>query len=161
MIAATLRQCDSSIDPSRERVEAALAEQQLLLRATQDGVSLVTTPSVLAEERATISFARDGRGTCRPIAAGRRIFQRDWLNADQREAVEQVLNSRDRVMVIRGGAGTGQTSLLQELAGAIEAQGQRVLAFAPSAEASRTVLRADGFATADTVARLLVDERLQ
>ena len=36
----------------------------------------------------------------------------------------------------------------------------RVL-LAPSAEASRGVLRNEGFANADTVARFLLDERLQ
>ena len=52
----------------------------------------------------------------------------------------------------------GQTDLKFE---GIEAAGHRVLALAPSAEASRGVLREAGFADAETVARFLVDERLQ
>ena len=31
--------------------------------------TLVTTKEVLAEEAAVIAFARDGRGTCKPVAA--------------------------------------------------------------------------------------------
>jgi hypothetical protein len=50
---------------------------------------------------------------------------------------------------------------MQEAAEAIEAHGKRVFTFAPSADASRGVLRKEGFADADTVARLLKDERMQ
>jgi len=75
--------------------------------------------------------------------------------------VLHVLGSRDRVTLIRGGAGTGKTSMSLEAAQAIEAAGHKVFAFAPSAEASRGVLRQEGFKEADTVARLLLDEKLQ
>jgi hypothetical protein len=51
--------------------------------------------------------------------------------------------------------------MIQEAVEAIEAVVTRVFTFAPSADASRGVLRHEGFANADTVARLLLDERLQ
>ena len=44
---------------------------------------------------------------------------------------------------------------------AIEAAGNKVFTFAPSAEASRGVLRSEGFANADTVERLLIDPQMQ
>jgi ATP-dependent exoDNAse (exonuclease V) alpha subunit len=51
---------------------------------------------------------------------------------------------------------------MREAVDAIEANGKRVFTFAPSADASRGVLREqEGFRNADTVARLLVDEKLQ
>jgi ATP-dependent exoDNAse (exonuclease V) alpha subunit len=50
---------------------------------------------------------------------------------------------------------------MQEAVELIERSGTKVLAFAPSAGASRDVLRNAGFKDADTVARLLVDENLQ
>ena len=50
---------------------------------------------------------------------------------------------------------------MQEAAQHIERSGTKVFAFAPSADASRDVLRNAGFKDADTVARLLVDENLQ
>jgi ATP-dependent exoDNAse (exonuclease V) alpha subunit len=87
--------------------------------------------------------------------------KRDWLNDGQRRAVRHLLTSKDRVMMIRGAAGTGKTSMAQEAVEAIEAGSKRVFMFAPSADASRGVLRDDGFAHADTVARLLLDERMQ
>ena len=55
----------------------------------------------------------------------------------------------------------GKTSMMQEAVEAIEANGTQVFTFAPSARASRGVLRDKGFETADTVARLLQDEKLQ
>lgn len=132
-----------------------------LVAAERDGQVLVTTKAVLAEERRMFDFAREGRGTCSRLGAAPHVFARDWLNQGQRQAVEHLLNTRDRVMLVRGAAGTGKTSMMQEAVEAIEAGGHRVFTFAPSADASRGVLRQEGFANADTVARLLLDERLQ
>jgi conjugative relaxase-like TrwC/TraI family protein len=132
-----------------------------LVGAERAGQRLVTTTDVLAEESRMLDFARDGRGACAPLGPHPRTFARTWLNDGQRRAVEQLLSSRDRVMVVRGAAGTGKTSMMQEAVEAIEEGGHQVFTFAPSADASRGVLREEGFAEADTVARLLLDERLQ
>lgn len=145
---------------SPESVARTLGGQRLVT-AERDGRRLVTTKEVLAEERGMIDFARGGRGACRPLSAAAHQFKREWLNAEQRRAVEHVLHSRDRVVLIRGAAGTGKTSLMQEAVEAIESTGKRVFTFAPSADASRGVLREEGFADAETVARLLKDERMQ
>jgi ATP-dependent exoDNAse (exonuclease V) alpha subunit len=50
---------------------------------------------------------------------------------------------------------------MQEAAAATEACGMQLWAFAPSAQASRGVLRDEGFANATTVAELLINESLQ
>ena len=73
-----------------------------------------------------------------------------------------VLQSTDRVIAIRGGAGTGKTTMMKEAVAAIESTGLKVFTFAPSAEASRGVLRSDaGFANAETVEMLLQNATLQ
>ena len=64
-------------------------------------------------------------------------------------------------MLLRGAAGVGKTTLMKEAVETIEARGTKVFAFAPSADASRGVLQDEGFKDADTVARLLVDQKLQ
>src|SRR5262249_35601513 len=111
---------------------------------------------------AMIDFARNGKGTCRPLGDALYAIKRDWLNDGQRRAVKHVLGSPDRVIAIRGSAGTGKTASMRETIEGIEAKGKRVFVFAPSADASRGVLRdVERFESADTVARLLVDERLQ
>ncbi len=145
---------------SREAIEHVMAEQPLI-RATREGRKLVTTQQVLDEESRMLAFARNGRGARRPINPGRRSYIREWLNPQQKAAVRHVLESRDRVVLIRGAAGTGKTTMMQEARAGIEEAGQRVFAFAPSAAASRGVLRAEGFSSAETVARLLVDRNLQ
>ncbi|MBA4068181.1 MAG: hypothetical protein C0501_31670, partial [Isosphaera sp.] len=126
-----------------------------LLAGEHEGRRVVTTREVLSEEDRLVSFARDGRGTRRPLGPPGRAVRRGWLNAGQRRAVDHVLASRDRVILLKGQAGTGKTTLMQEAVEAIEAGGRRVVVLAPSAGASRDVLRAEGFAAADTVAAFL------
>ncbi|MCA9244852.1 MAG: relaxase domain-containing protein [Phycisphaerales bacterium] len=147
---------------------AASVEQTLsafskakLLASERDGRAFVTTPAVLDEERRMLDFARNGRGTCAPFALGEHRFERDWLSDGQRRAAQHVLSSHDRVILIRGAAGVGKTAMMSEAVEGIEAGGRRVFAFAPSAEASRGVLRGEGFQNADTLARLLKDTALQ
>ncbi len=132
-----------------------------LLGGERDGRRFVTTRAVLAEEQRMLDFARAGRGACPPLAPGPHRFAREWLNAGQRSAVLHVLHAPDRVLVVRGAAGVGKTSMMQEAVEAIQATGRRVSVFAPSADASRGVLRSEGFEHAETVARLLVDAQLQ
>ena len=142
-----------------EATEQAVREQDIII-GEKEGRRFATTGTVLAEEQRMIDFARDGRGACEPFEKGPHVFKRDWLNQDQRHAVQHVLESTDRVILLRGVAGSGKTTMLSEAVEAIEAGGKRVFAFAPSADASRGVLRASGFKDADTVARLLLDEKL-
>ncbi len=141
-------------------IEEEFRSRPWLVRERQ-GRKMVTTPTVLAEEQSMLRFARQGRGTRAPLAPGPHAFTRTWLNAGQRRAVEHVLHSPDRVILIRGAAGVGKTSMMQEAVEAIEATDKQVFTFAPSAKASRGVLRDKGFSTADTVSRLLLDEKLQ
>ncbi|MFL5241535.1 MAG: MobF family relaxase [Gemmataceae bacterium] len=126
------------------------------------GRKMATTNEMLTLESRLIDFARDGRGRCRPLGNPDRPVSRDWFNDGQKAAVRHVLGSRDRVMVIRGVAGTGKTTLEQEIGEALSEAGKPVVALAQSVKASREVLREEaGFDDADTVARFLKDERMQ
>jgi conjugative relaxase-like TrwC/TraI family protein len=137
------------------------AKRSDLIVGERNGRRMATTREVLDEERHVIEFARKGRGACDPLVRGRIAFDRDWLNDEQKRAVLHIAGSRDRAILLRGAAGVGKTTLMQEAAQHIERSGTKVFAFAPSADASRDVLRNAGFKDADTVARLLVDENLQ
>src|SRR5271157_3494359 len=133
-----------------------------LIRSTFEGRALATTKEMVALESKTIAFARDGRGRFRPLGDPRRPCSREWFNEGQKAAVRHVLGSRDRVMIIRGVAGTGKTTLEQEIGEALAEAGKPVVALAQSVKASRKVLRQEaGFANADTVARFLKDEEMQ
>src|SRR5256884_314569 len=127
-----------------------------------NGHQWFTTNQVLAEERRLIDFAENGQGKFRPFNSGAYRFQNQTLSEEQRNAVLHVLHSTDRVSAIRGGAGTGKTTMMKEAVAAIESTGQKVFTFAPSAEASRGVLRSEaGFANAETVEALLQSSKLQ
>jgi conjugative relaxase-like TrwC/TraI family protein len=136
-------------------------KEQNFIIAERERRRWATTTEVLAEEERMIDFARHGRGSRTALGSASHVFHRDWLNDSQRKAVLHVLTSHDRVVLIRGAAGVGKTSMMSEAVEAIEAGGKRVFTFAPSADASRGVLRQEGFKDAETVARLLADEKLQ
>ena len=133
-----------------------------LIRSEVAGREMATTKEMLALERKLVAFARDGRGRHRPLGDPSRPCSRDWFNEGQKNAVRHVLGSRDRVMIIRGVAGTGKTTLEQEIGEALAEVGKPVVALAQSVKASREVLRQEaGFASADTVARFLADKDMQ
>jgi conjugative relaxase-like TrwC/TraI family protein len=143
-----------------EDVRAEFARRKPIVREI-DGRRMVTTRDVVAEERQLVAFVRRGRGQCRPLGGFDRAITRPWLSEEQKRAVLHLWRSPDRVMIVRGAAGVGKTTLLQEAVAGIEAGGTPVVPLAPSAEASRGVLRTEGFQSADTVARFLVDEKLR
>jgi conjugative relaxase-like TrwC/TraI family protein len=152
---------------SPEGVRAAIEEQIArgnLLAGLKDGRRLLTTPVAYARDQWIIGWARDGMGTCDPLAEAGRPIKRDWLKRQQKKAVRMIWDSCDRVMLVgasKAAPGVGKTTLLEEAVEGIEAGGKEVFAFAPSAAASRGTLREAGFPDAETVARLLKDERLQ
>ena len=127
-----------------------------LIRRDLDGRAMATTREMLDIEERLIAFARDGRGRCRPAGDPERPCSRAWFNDGQKAAIRHVLGSRDRVTIIRGVAGTGKTTLEQEIGEALAESGRPVVALAQSVKASREVLRNEaGFANADTVAFFL------
>ena len=158
VVAEALRFGVGNVTP--DGVWAALKERGMVLR--QVGAdALCTSLDALAEEVALINFVRMGRDKHAPFAPVGVTLGDSRLSAEQQAAVWHLLTSRDQVMAIRGGAGVGKTTLMQEAVTQIEKAGSRVFAFAPSASASRGTQREAGFAGAETVARLLVDTDLQ
>jgi conjugative relaxase-like TrwC/TraI family protein len=136
--------------------------QRPLIRRDALGRKMATTKEMLAMESRLIDFARNGRGRFRPLGDPNRPCSREWFNDGQKAAVRHVLASRDRVIIIRGVAGTGKTTLEQEIGEALVETGRDVVALAQSVKASREVLRQEaGFARADTVARFLKNEEMQ
>jgi len=161
-------------DVTPEAIWSAIDQHPDLLTRNADGERWVTTRAVLEEEKAVLAFAVEGKGTELPLGAG--IGGREGeryqigsqaertgisLNDPQRAAVEHLLSSRDKAMILRGGAGTGKTTLMQEAAAAIQHGGKSVFACATTSDASRGVLREAGFAQAETLQKLLTDKKLQ
>lgn len=142
-----------------DEIEAEAKKQGVITREV-NGRRVSTTPEVLKDEQDVIEFARQGKFEAMPFNPNWRPKDA-WLSEEQLSAVDELVNSRSRVQLILGGAGTGKTTLMTTAVSAIEEGGHKVLTFAPSAEASRGVLRSEGFDNATTVAELLVNEKLQ
>ena len=144
-------------------VESTAAElkKRPLIRSEVDGRAMATTKEMLALESKLIDFARQGRGRHRPMGDAQQAISRDWFNEGQKAAVRHVLGSRDRVMIIRGVAGTGKTTLEQEIGERLLESGKPVVALAQSVKARDVLREQAGFASAETVAMFLKSEPLQ
>ena len=158
LLAAALRYGVGSVTVEGVKAECARAD---ILKRELDGRQLTTTRAVLSEEKAMIDFARAGRGQCAPLGPAAYQVKREFLTDEQKASMRSVLSSPDRVIGLRGAAGTGKTTVIQEIISGIEENGRKVYVFAPSAQASRGVLRGEGFKEADTVASLLKNKALQ
>jgi len=82
------------------------------------------------------------------------------LRDEQRRAVQQILDSHDFAVNLRGAAGTGKTATLQELDRGLHESGREVTAVAPTRSAVEELQKV-GFRDAMTVSRLLQDETAQ
>ncbi len=148
-------------DITLDQIDRALEKNDTVFKIQVGSQRLCTTQLVHSEERRMIELARDGIGKRRPLKAGFKASQFEHLNDEQRLVMHHVMTSQDMTVMIRGAAGTGKTTLLKEVVPQIEKTGKQVFLFAPTAEASRDVLKKEGFEKADTVARLLMDKELQ
>jgi len=84
----------------------------------------------------------------------------EHLRDEQKLAVQQILDSRDFAINLRGAAGTGKTVTLQEIDRGLREAGRNVTAIAPTRSAVEELQKV-GFRDAMTVSRLLEDESAQ
>ena len=113
----------------------------------------ITTREVLQREWEIVCLAREGIGRCASLCAGHSIHNAH-LDSDQRQAVEQILRSRDFVTLFRGGAGTGKSYVLLEVQGALLQAGHMVTVVAPQRQQVMG-LEQDGFQGVQTVSAFL------
>src|SRR5215207_9639043 len=105
-----------------------------------------TTKSMVAMEKENIQTMLNGKENRPPMVEAERVkeivtaiaeSQQRTLNTKQRSAIEQILCSRDQIIGLQGGAGTGKTTALSVLREAAEKEGYQVRGFAPSARAAQ------------------------
>ena len=140
-------------------IKAAFDADQNLIHVDEGMRRMCTTREVLSEEKHMVELAMQGKGKIQPLYD---IAPELRLDGQQGKAVAHILMTSNRVSIVRGAAGTGKTTLLKEAMEKIEAAGKSVTVVAPSSQASRGVLKEEeGIQNAETVARLLVDAKMQ
>jgi|GEM_PF-1295090 len=150
-------------DDIRSAISAAKLEVRDL-----NGIRRVTHPDVYREERDIVRAVKAGEGKHRPAELD--PITPDGFTKDQASAYKHILTSRDQFILVEGRPGTGKTRMAKGTSRAINGAirntlhpflGDKVVFLAPTAVASREVLRSEGFKNADTVAKFLRDEKLQ
>ncbi|MEZ6098146.1 MAG: MobF family relaxase [Pirellulaceae bacterium] len=132
------------------------------------GEEKVGSREVLKQEQFVIDTAKAGRGSkprlilgslnIEPVSDGGKVFE---LNDDQQQAIRHIAASRDRFVLVEGKAGTGKTTMMKTAVEELVAEtGKQVITLAPTARASRGVLRQEGFKDADTLQRFLDNDEL-
>jgi hypothetical protein len=101
----------------------------------------ITTAKTIAAEHEIVSRVREGRSQVEPVLSRSQVIavadQQSHLNRTQKNVVEDVLSSPDRVQGLQGVAGSGKTTTLSVIRSAVEMQGFRVEGFAPTSRAAR------------------------
>src|SRR3984957_5139870 len=151
---------------ARVPVAQALAwvkSDPLFVRPDPDG-KLLTTREVRDAEKKMIHLAAQGQGKHEALRGVKEWVIRHPLVAaseEQSKAVRHVLESEDFVISFKGPAGAGKTELMSEAVTAIESlSGKEGTLLAPSS-ASVEILRAQGFARANTLQRFELNPELQ
>lgn len=115
-------------------------------RNTGEPARAFTTSEMLACERDTIEMMRAGQRQHPAIASltTRQEIEREHvhLSQSQRQAVEQILASQDRVTALDGIAGAGKTTSLAAIREASEREGYKVKGFAPTSRAAQKLAEA-------------------
>lgn len=145
-------------EATMDDVTQAMQKNPDLLQVEEKGKTMCTTKQVLAEEQHMVKLARSGQGRMVPV-----YLQTPEVNLDgqQAEAVKHVLTTSNQVSIIRGAAGAGKTTLMKEAVAHFNKVGKEVIVIAPTSQASRGVLRDEGFEKAETVSKHLITRELQ
>jgi conjugative relaxase-like TrwC/TraI family protein len=157
LLTEALRHGRGRIDLADLKGEFSLEESSG--RILQAGKEVATRES-LDRERDMIERINRGIGHFERLGGQHEFAASAHLRPEQKQAIEFVLDSRDLAVNIRGAAGTGKTTTLQELQRGLEESGRKVLAVAPTMSAVEELQKV-GFSDAITVERLLQNENAQ
>lgn len=149
-------------DVSLDSIDKALSNDKRIFQIEVGSQTLCTTALVLQEERSMVQYARSGMGKFRPYQPSFNPNSKfKNLGEEQQTALKHVLTSQDQLTMIKGGAGTGKTTLIKHAVEEIEKTDKKVFLFAPTSNATHDVLKSEGFDNANTIARFLIDKELQ
>ena len=145
-------------DNTVHEIQSELAARKVI-RQGKEETAIVTTKELQAEEKAILDFAKFGRGRVKPLYTDYQV-DKQWLSDEQKQAVRGILHSSNRLDVLRGVAGVGKSTLLEEVVPAIRKAGKPVAMMAPTQKATQNLID-DGFRRATTLQSFLLDEHAQ
>ncbi|MDR3748265.1 MAG: MobF family relaxase, partial [Acidobacteriota bacterium] len=147
----------------RASFEARVAsgEFQIVPGEKHDSARRFTTSEMVQAENKIVRTVLDGQGRAPQLMPVQQAIPlteaRPHLNPSQRNAIEQVLTSRDRIQGLQGRAGSGKTSTLESIRQGAERNGYVVEGFAPTSRAARQLR--DAGISADTLQGFLARSR--
>jgi conjugative relaxase-like TrwC/TraI family protein len=115
-----------------------------------------STKQGLNLERWSIEFVNQTQNCCSPLGKSDGVAF-SFKSEEQKNVVLETLMNTDKVYAIRGCAGAGKTTSLQEIHKGLEASGREAFYLAPTASAAK-VLQKDGFDRATTVDFFLTNQ---
>ena len=105
----------------------------------------ITTRNTVLTEKACLNLMRQGQAKMNPILSQDVLLpikQHDRLTNGQKEAIELILTTPDRVVGIQGVAGSGKTTMLKEVKRLGEDAGFQILGLSNTASASNRMTEA-------------------
>ena len=120
----------------------------------------LATHESLDREKRMVTMVNRGIGQYGRLGGAHEFEPAGHLRDEQRRAVQQILDSHDFAVNLRGAAGTGKTATLQELDRGLRESGREVTAIAPTRSAVEELQKVS-FRDAMTVSRLFQDETAQ
>ncbi len=118
----------------------------------------VTLREVLLREWEIVETAKQGVAECHILVANPQPLN-PKLEDEQRNALDALLGSTDRISIFRGGAGTGKSFVLRDLVEQVQQSGRRVVVLAPQRQQVVDMEKA-GLPSPTTVANFLLKREL-
>ena len=118
----------------------------------------VTLREVLLREWEIVEMAKQGVAECHVLVANPQPLN-PKLDDEQRNALDALLGSTDRISIFRGGAGTGKSFVLRDLVEQVQQSGRRVVVLAPQRQQVVDMEKA-GLPLPTTVANFLLKREL-
>ena len=153
---------------SLSTLKAAAREDQELVATDdrEDAMKLLSTRANVLREQESVAFVNETRGSFQPINdefeafADGELVEGKWLRreqgsgsamdvTEQKAAVEALLRSRDQVFALRGVAGAGKTTAIQEFDAGVRASGLGHFLLAPTRKAVEGLAAATGSLVSD------------
>lgn len=156
-----------SFQQAREELERRVKAGEFQVLEPKEGESArrYTTAEMVRLEKDTIARMRDGnqRSEVNPPlvpsdSSAKVVSRHPELNAAQRSAVLEILNSREQIVGLDGKAGAGKTSALSVVREAVEVEGYHIEGFAPTSRAAQKLAEA-GLETSTLQRHLMRGER--